>query len=81
MPTKANKRIDRIRRLFECKTDAELGERLGTIQPQIARWRKGDVAKTTANLIDGLLSLISKRNGEITRLKREIRELKKQLSE
>lgn len=81
MPTKANKRIDRIRRLFGCRTDAQLGELLGTTQPQIARWRKGDVAKTTANLIDGLLSLISKRNGEITRLKREIRELKKQLSE
>ena len=81
MPTKANKRIDRIRRLFGCRTDSELGELLGTQQPQIARWRKGDVAKTTASLIDGLLSLISKRNGEISRLKREIRELNKKLSD
>lgn len=34
------KRVDRIKKMLDCKSDSELARRLETKQPQIARWKR-----------------------------------------
>lgn len=72
------KRVDRIKRLLECESDTELAARLGTQQPQIARWRKGNFSKSVAKLVDDMLLIISRLKREINKLKKEIKTLKEQ---
>lgn len=71
------KRIDKLKRLLGCKTDVELAKLLGSQQPQIARWRRGELRKSMASLIDVLLGAVSKQKREINRLKKELGELNK----
>lgn len=77
MTTKSEKRIDKLRRLLGCKTDVELAKLLGSQQPQIARWRRGELRKSMVSLIDVLIGTVSGQKREINRLKKELAELKK----
>ena len=74
--TAEQKRIDRIRKLLGIRTDIELGAHIGASQPQISRWRNTGFHVTTSKLLDELLKIISKKQKEINRLKREIKALK-----
>lgn len=70
-------RIDKLRKLLGCKTDVELAKLLGSHQPQIARWRRGELRKSMASLIDVFNSTLSRHKREINRLKKQLAELKK----
>jgi hypothetical protein len=71
------KRVDRIRRLLGCKSDVELAKKLETQQPQISRWRRGELSKSMVRLIDELVSTIGALKREKNRLKKELDDLKK----
>lgn len=70
------KRVDQIKRLLDCKSDSELARQLEALQPQIGRWKRGEISNSMANLVDRLLSITSSLKREIVRLKREIKTLK-----
>ena len=74
--TVEQKRIDRIRKLLGFRTDIELGAYLGAKQPQISRWRNTGFHATTSKLLDELLKIITQKQKEINRLKREIKAIK-----
>jgi predicted transcriptional regulator len=76
-PLDPEKRIERIKRLLDCKSDSELARRLELKQPQIARWKRGEFSKSMAMLVDYLLSIISGLKREITKLKKENASIKK----
>lgn len=70
MPTDNDLRMDRIRKLLDCETDVELAKALGTTQPRISRWRNVGFYKSTAELIDVLLTIINRQKKEIASLKK-----------
>lgn len=77
MSTTNDRRMDRIRHLLGFRIDPELAQYLKTNQPQISRWRNAGFAKSIANLIDSLLSIISIQRKEIIELKKELKSLKR----
>jgi tRNA(Phe) wybutosine-synthesizing methylase Tyw3 len=71
------KRIDKFKKLLGCKKDIELAKLLETQQPQIARWRRGGIRKSMASVIDVFNKTVSRNKRKINSLKKELAELKK----
>lgn len=74
------KRMLRIRKLLGCKKDTELAKKLKTNQPQISRWRNTGFHESTTILLDHLLLIISRQKRELNRLKKELAELKQSVA-
>ena len=68
--------IDRIKKLSGCTRDIDLAKLLDTNQPQISRWRNKGFHESTRTVIDFLLSIISKQKRELSKIKKELNELK-----
>jgi hypothetical protein len=71
-----DRRMNRLRRYLGCRTDSELAAKIDAKQPQISRWRTTGFPRSTGELVDKLIKIISKSKREITQLKKEIKALK-----
>lgn len=66
-------RMKRIKGLAGVKEYQDLAPLFGTNQPQISRWKSSGFAGSVNFVIDFLLSVISKQKREINKLKKQLK--------
>lgn len=77
MATDNEKRVEMLLKIAGVTKFGELAKIFKTNQPQISRWKINGFHGCTNEVIDFLLSVISKQKREINELKKEIKSLKK----